>query len=68
MYFVFVHTLQASRQDADNVRDIEWYNRDNKSRRVEILLILIQFEYVTDKLVTESEEILVYFSVFYFIL
>jgi hypothetical protein len=34
---------------------------------VEVLLILIQFEYVADKLVTESEdisEILVYFSIF----
>ena len=37
-------------------------------RLLPILLILIQFEYVTVKLVTESEEILVYFSLFYFIL
>jgi hypothetical protein len=37
---------------------------------VKVVLILIQFEYVTDKLVRESEEILeivVYFSMFYFI-
>ena len=33
-----------------------------------ILLMLIQFEYVTDKLMTESEEILAYFCTFYFIL
>jgi hypothetical protein len=38
---------------------------------VKVKLILIQSEYVTDKLVTESEEmfyILVYLSMFYFIL
>jgi hypothetical protein len=37
----------------------------------DFLLFLIQVEYVTEKLVTESEhilEILVYFSMFYFIL
>jgi hypothetical protein len=37
---------------------------------VKILLILIQFEYVTDKLVTESEDILeiLVYLLFYFIL
>ena len=34
----------------------------------DFLLFLIQVEYVTEKLVTESEEILVYFGMFYFIL
>jgi hypothetical protein len=31
-------------------------------------IMLIQFEYITNKLVTESEEILAYFSMFYFII
>jgi hypothetical protein len=35
---------------------------------MKVVLILIQFEYVTDKLVTESEEILVYFNLFSLIL
>ena len=35
---------------------------------VVVLLILIQFEYVTDKLVRESKELLVYSNTFYFIL
>ena len=33
---------------------------------MKVLLILSQFEYVTDKLVIESEEILVQYVLFYF--
>jgi hypothetical protein len=33
-----------------------------------MLLILIHFKYVVNKLVTENEVILIYFNMFYFIL